>query len=66
MKGTFEVYYNKKQVKDMNAVEDFLCVTFNNREKDMSHGVTISTYSEDFADELVRLRDRLSGIDTFA
>ncbi len=66
MKGTFEVHFNKDQVKYMQKIELFLGIKFANLERDMASGYTIATDSEGFADEIMRIRDRMTGIDTFA
>ena len=65
MIGTFEVYFKPNQVDHLRKIEEFLGVNFITDDK-TGVGFTVSTHSEGFADEIIRLRDRLTGIDTFA
>ncbi len=66
MKGTFEVYFKSNQLGHLRTIEEFLGVKFVDMDNDIAKGFTVSTFSEGFADEITRLRDRMTGIDTFA
>lgn len=60
MEATFEVTFLRRQWAALLKIEDFLGVKFSNRREELDGGLTIATNSEGFADEIERIKNKIT------